>query len=163
MDFFCRGYYRCSAVKGCPARKKVERARDDPAMLVVTYDGDHRHPPATVPRAVADASVGFVSQTCWMTNLSGFQRYRLGCDSRIKSQIFDKVKLSLGVPETIGLFRKSKQDTITSNLYKTSWWKGIDVILIKERGFFGIIFSWKLIWRSRYGSHMIGLLLNFFI
>ncbi|KAG6587721.1 putative WRKY transcription factor 11, partial [Cucurbita argyrosperma subsp. sororia] len=59
-----RGYYRCSAVKGCPARKKVERARDDPAMLVVTYDGDHRHPPATVPRAAADASVGFVSQTC---------------------------------------------------------------------------------------------------
>ncbi|XP_022974392.1 probable WRKY transcription factor 11 [Cucurbita maxima] len=57
-----RGYYRCSAVKGCPARKKVERARDDPAMLVVTYDGDHRHPPAT--RAVADASAGFVSQTC---------------------------------------------------------------------------------------------------
>jgi len=38
-----RGYYRCSSVKGCPARKHVERAADDPAMLVVTYEGDHRH------------------------------------------------------------------------------------------------------------------------
>ncbi|KQJ95696.1 WRKY transcription factor WRKY51 [Brachypodium distachyon] len=38
-----RGYYKCSTVKGCPARKHVERATDDPAMLVVTYEGDHRH------------------------------------------------------------------------------------------------------------------------
>ncbi|CAM0952837.1 unnamed protein product [Alopecurus aequalis] len=38
-----RGYYRCSTMKGCPARKHVERANDDPAMLVVTYEGDHRH------------------------------------------------------------------------------------------------------------------------
>ncbi|XP_040382937.1 WRKY transcription factor WRKY51-like [Oryza brachyantha] len=40
-----RGYYRCSTVKGCPARKHVERAADDPATLVVTYEGDHRHSP----------------------------------------------------------------------------------------------------------------------
>ncbi|KAG8046799.1 hypothetical protein GUJ93_ZPchr0008g13105 [Zizania palustris] len=40
-----RGYYRCSTVKGCPARKHVERAADDPAVLVVTYEGDHRHAP----------------------------------------------------------------------------------------------------------------------
>ncbi|XP_042386146.1 WRKY transcription factor WRKY51-like [Zingiber officinale] len=38
-----RGYYRCSGVKDCPARKQVERAADDPTMLVVTYDGEHRH------------------------------------------------------------------------------------------------------------------------
>ncbi|CAI0545239.1 unnamed protein product, partial [Linum tenue] len=38
-----RGYYKCSSVRGCPARKHVERAVDDPSMLVVTYEGDHNH------------------------------------------------------------------------------------------------------------------------
>ncbi|KAL1335467.1 probable WRKY transcription factor 11 isoform X2 [Arachis hypogaea] len=36
-------YYRCSSVRGCPARKHVERAQDDPNTLIVTYEGDHRH------------------------------------------------------------------------------------------------------------------------
>ncbi|CAM8938555.1 unnamed protein product [Rhodiola kirilowii] len=40
---FPRGYYKCSNVKGCPARKHVERANDDPEMLIVTYQGEHRH------------------------------------------------------------------------------------------------------------------------
>ncbi|KAL0447598.1 UNVERIFIED_CONTAM: putative WRKY transcription factor 11 [Sesamum latifolium] len=38
-----RGYYKCSTVRGCPARKHVERANDDPTMLIVTYEGEHRH------------------------------------------------------------------------------------------------------------------------
>ncbi|KAM7263507.1 hypothetical protein ACFE04_001190 [Oxalis oulophora] len=38
-----RGYYKCSTVRGCPARKHVERAPDDPTMLIVTYEGEHRH------------------------------------------------------------------------------------------------------------------------
>lgn len=38
-----RGYYKCSSVRGCPARKHVERAVEDPTMLVVTYEGDHTH------------------------------------------------------------------------------------------------------------------------
>jgi hypothetical protein len=38
-----RGYYKCSSIKGCPARKHVERAQDDPNMLIVTYEGEHRH------------------------------------------------------------------------------------------------------------------------
>jgi len=38
-----RGYYKCSTVRGCPARKHVERARDDPTMLIVTYENEHRH------------------------------------------------------------------------------------------------------------------------
>ena len=41
---FCRGYYKCSGVKGCPAKKHVERALDDPSMLIVTYEGEHNHP-----------------------------------------------------------------------------------------------------------------------
>ncbi|CAJ2635356.1 unnamed protein product [Trifolium pratense] len=38
-----RGYYKCSSVRGCPARKHVERALDDASMLVVTYEGEHNH------------------------------------------------------------------------------------------------------------------------
>eukprot|EP00252_Welwitschia_mirabilis_P011740 TRINITY_DN2613_c0_g2_i2.p1 TRINITY_DN2613_c0_g2~~TRINITY_DN2613_c0_g2_i2.p1 ORF type:complete len:414 (+),score=22.92 TRINITY_DN2613_c0_g2_i2:247-1488(+) len=38
-----RGYYKCSSVRGCPARKHVERALDDEAMLIVTYEGEHNH------------------------------------------------------------------------------------------------------------------------
>ncbi|KAK6927721.1 Zn-cluster domain [Dillenia turbinata] len=38
-----RGYYKCSCVRGCPARKHVERAPDDSTMLIVTYEGEHRH------------------------------------------------------------------------------------------------------------------------
>ncbi|KAL8168289.1 hypothetical protein V2J09_009788 [Rumex salicifolius] len=38
-----RGYYKCSTVKGCPARKHVERAVDEEGMLVVTYEGLHNH------------------------------------------------------------------------------------------------------------------------
>ncbi|KAF4358970.1 hypothetical protein F8388_015017 [Cannabis sativa] len=46
-----RGYYKCSTMRGCPARKHVERAPDDPAMLIVTYEGEHRHqqPDTTAP------------------------------------------------------------------------------------------------------------------
>ncbi|XP_015691793.2 WRKY transcription factor WRKY51-like [Oryza brachyantha] len=50
-----RGYYKCSTVRGCPARKHVERATDDPAMLVVTYEGEHRHTPVPLPPAAAAA------------------------------------------------------------------------------------------------------------
>lgn len=41
--YIFRGYYKCTSVRGCPARKHVERAVDDPNMLVVTYEGDHNH------------------------------------------------------------------------------------------------------------------------
>ncbi|KAK9053928.1 hypothetical protein SSX86_025003 [Deinandra increscens subsp. villosa] len=38
-----RGYYKCSSLRGCPARKHVERALDDPSMLIVTYESEHNH------------------------------------------------------------------------------------------------------------------------
>ncbi|KAL6578577.1 WRKY transcription factor [Orobanche minor] len=55
-----RGYYKCSTVRGCPARKHVERANDDPAMLIVTYEGEHKHTEA-VKREVPASSVGGVA------------------------------------------------------------------------------------------------------
>eukprot|EP01018_Ginkgo_biloba_P024897 Gb_12539 [translate_table: standard] len=38
-----RGYYKCSTIKGCPARKHVEPSKEAPSMLIVTYEGEHDH------------------------------------------------------------------------------------------------------------------------
>jgi hypothetical protein len=46
----CRGYYRCSSKKDCPARKHVERCRRD---LIVTYENDHNHAPPLDPSVLA--------------------------------------------------------------------------------------------------------------
>ncbi|KAF8042919.1 hypothetical protein BT93_A1295 [Corymbia citriodora subsp. variegata] len=47
-----RGYYKCSSMRGCPARKHVERCLEDPSMLMVTYEGEHNH--ARVPSQSAN-------------------------------------------------------------------------------------------------------------
>ncbi|XP_004248483.1 probable WRKY transcription factor 65 [Solanum lycopersicum] len=39
-----RGYYRCSSLKGCPAKKQVERCHHDPNVLIITYSSGHNHP-----------------------------------------------------------------------------------------------------------------------
>ncbi|XP_068651112.1 probable WRKY transcription factor 11 [Aristolochia californica] len=44
-----RSYYKCSSMRGCPARKHVERCLDDPTMLIVTYEGEHNHSRITFP------------------------------------------------------------------------------------------------------------------
>ncbi|PON73052.1 WRKY domain containing protein [Parasponia andersonii] len=54
-----RGYYKCSTMRGCPARKHVERAPDDPSMLIVTYEGEHRHAQPGLPDTMT--AVGGVS------------------------------------------------------------------------------------------------------
>ncbi|KAK3121345.1 hypothetical protein QOZ80_8BG0651170 [Eleusine coracana subsp. coracana] len=50
---FPRGYYRCSTVKGCPARKHVERDAAEPNTLIVTYENEHRHHDAAAIAAAA--------------------------------------------------------------------------------------------------------------
>ncbi|KAL8189501.1 hypothetical protein R6Q57_029067 [Mikania cordata] len=40
---FPRVYYKCNSIEGCPAKKRVELALTDSKMLIVTYDGEHRH------------------------------------------------------------------------------------------------------------------------
>ncbi|KAA8522256.1 hypothetical protein F0562_012929 [Nyssa sinensis] len=44
-----RSYYKCSSMRGCPARKHVERCLEDPTMMVVTYEGDHNHSTLVFP------------------------------------------------------------------------------------------------------------------
>ncbi|KAK4577067.1 hypothetical protein RGQ29_027540 [Quercus rubra] len=44
-----RSYYRCSN-SGCPVKKHVERASNDPKVVITTYEGQHDHdmPPARI-------------------------------------------------------------------------------------------------------------------
>ncbi|KAJ4749727.1 WRKY family transcription factor [Rhynchospora pubera] len=51
-----RGYYRCSSLKGCIARKQVERDRVDPSMLIITYTGEHNHAVPTHRNSLAGIS-----------------------------------------------------------------------------------------------------------
>ncbi|XP_047334846.1 WRKY transcription factor 22-like [Impatiens glandulifera] len=39
-----RGYYRCSTLKHCMARKHVERNKSNPNTFILTYTGEHCHP-----------------------------------------------------------------------------------------------------------------------
>ncbi|KAL1540188.1 WRKY transcription factor [Salvia divinorum] len=48
-----RGYYRCSTLKGCMARKQVERNKSDPGMFILTFTGDHNHAPPTHRNSLA--------------------------------------------------------------------------------------------------------------
>nr|VDD40762.1 unnamed protein product [Brassica oleracea] len=52
-----RGYYKCSTFKECPARKHVERALDDPSMLIVTYEWEHDHNPSAMQQNVSSPGV----------------------------------------------------------------------------------------------------------
>ncbi|KAK1357120.1 WRKY domain-containing protein [Heracleum sosnowskyi] len=43
-----RAYYKCTSMRGCPARKKVERCLEEPLMLTITYENEHNHPRMSV-------------------------------------------------------------------------------------------------------------------
>nr|QRX38919.1 transcription factor WRKY22 [Lilium regale] len=51
-----RGYYRCSSLKGCPARKQVERNPADPGLLMITYTAEHNHAVPTHRNSLAGST-----------------------------------------------------------------------------------------------------------
>lgn len=51
-----RGYYKCSTLKGCMARKQVERNRSEPGMFIVTYTAEHNHPMPTQTKSLAGSA-----------------------------------------------------------------------------------------------------------
>lgn len=53
INLICRGYYKCSSMKACMARKLVERSPEKPGVLVVTYIGDHCHAVPTMINSLA--------------------------------------------------------------------------------------------------------------
>ncbi|XP_062181122.1 WRKY transcription factor 22-like [Phragmites australis] len=48
-----RGYYKCSSLKACMARKLVERSPAKPGVLIVTYIAEHCHAVPTMLNALA--------------------------------------------------------------------------------------------------------------
>ncbi|KAL5202373.1 hypothetical protein ABZP36_013325 [Zizania latifolia] len=56
-----RGYYKCSSYRGCPARKQVDKCRDDASLLIITYTSDHNHEdhatnPVQVQTCISDSN-----------------------------------------------------------------------------------------------------------
>lgn len=60
VPIFFRAYYKCSSMRGCPAKKHVERALDDPMMLIITYEGNHNH-----SNSINDAPAVRVLESSW--------------------------------------------------------------------------------------------------
>ncbi|XP_071681029.1 WRKY transcription factor 22-like [Lolium perenne] len=66
-----RGYYKCSSLKACTARKLVERSPAKPGVLVITYIADHCHavptyintPPGTARNALQSPPSADVSSS----------------------------------------------------------------------------------------------------
>ncbi|PUZ74985.1 hypothetical protein GQ55_1G110600 [Panicum hallii var. hallii] len=48
-----RGYYRCGSIKGCTARKQVERSHLDPNTFILTYISEHNHAMPTHSNSLA--------------------------------------------------------------------------------------------------------------
>ncbi|XP_040379794.1 probable WRKY transcription factor 65 [Oryza brachyantha] len=49
-----RGYYKCSSYRGCPARKQVDKCRNDASLLIITYTSDHNHDKYTATSSVQE-------------------------------------------------------------------------------------------------------------
>ncbi|KAJ4980583.1 hypothetical protein NE237_031420 [Protea cynaroides] len=79
-----RSYYKCTNA-GCPVRKHVERASNDPKAVITTYEGKHNH---DVP-AARSSSHDTLGTAIHNTALNGMLRTR--------SEESDTISLDLGV------------------------------------------------------------------
>lgn len=71
-----RSYYKCT-FEGCMCRKQVERSSDDDALMIVTYEGCHTHPPPLQG-----------SQNAWNTSKSpgnSLLDFLVSCSQRIQN------------------------------------------------------------------------------
>ncbi|XP_039004418.1 probable WRKY transcription factor 14 [Hibiscus syriacus] len=102
-----RGYYRCSSSKGCSARKQVERSRNDPNMLVITYTSEHNHPWPTQRKALAGSTRSQPSKT---NNTSSAPK-----DEELKDSSNDALSPT-NLPATVSSSAKEESDDMEKQL-----------------------------------------------
>ncbi|WOG92832.1 hypothetical protein DCAR_0312109 [Daucus carota subsp. sativus] len=64
-----RNYYRCSTLKGCPARKQVEGSPTDATIFIVSYTGEHAHPRPTHRSSLAGSTRSKFSAAAALNNI----------------------------------------------------------------------------------------------
>nr|XP_043625173.1 uncharacterized protein LOC122596627 isoform X2 [Erigeron canadensis] len=89
-----RVYYRCISIRGCPAKKYVERSLEDLTMLIVTYSNEHNHSKAYSEMhtsTITDNSFGLDS-TKKMSGSASIPRWKQQADM-IRSRIFPSIQI----------------------------------------------------------------------
>lgn len=121
-----RGYYRCSALEGCMARKMVERKNSDPSMLIITYTGDHNHPLPPFENPLKDITTAnfkdennknenkFVSSSCLSLPTNELVKAKIvedGSEYNNSENVFHEaidVDVFGGLDEIVGLFERDR-------------------------------------------------------
>jgi len=95
-----RSYYKCTSLK-CVVRKHVERASDDPKVVMTTYEGKHNHDPPLERNNNQDAAgISF-------PGLSG-NGANAAQDKQIQNRLTSFAKVSQGAAEGEDKLRAGK-------------------------------------------------------